>query len=167
MAGQDELAAAGQVGADLEAQAAPGRLHHVTQAQLAGGPAQHLPPPVLTLLQQQHLTTPAGVTGDGHPGGQHTGVVEHHQVTRTHQPGQVADVEVFRLHPGAPVHQEPGPVTGLHRRLGDGLRGQGVVEVVGAHGAWRGAGSVPGPGVVAQKPMERPMISFMISVVPP
>ena len=67
-----------------------------------------------------------------HLGGQRAGVVDHHQVARQQQAGQVAESTVTDLLGSAPADQQPDAVPGQAARLGRVVRlelgGQGEVE---------------------------------------
>ncbi len=67
-----------------------------------------------------------------HLGGQRAGVVDHQQVARQQQAGQVAESTVTDLPGGAPADQQPDAVPGQAARLGRVVRlelgGQGEVE---------------------------------------
>ena len=90
-------------------------------------------------LQQEHLRTPAGHLGQQQPGRQHPSVVDHHEVARTQQAGEIGHGGVH--HRPVAGHrradQQSGRASGLDRALGDGLLGEPVVVVV--HGGAPGA----------------------------
>ena len=67
------------------------------------------------------------------PGREHPGGVEHQQVPRLEQVGQVADDPVLGLDARAPVDEQPGRVALGQRVLGDALLGELVVEGGGLH----------------------------------
>ena len=134
--------------------------------ELARGPAQRFPPPVATVLQQQHLARPTTGAGDAHARGQHPGAVDHDQVAGLEVGRKVADPSVFGPGGAAARNHEPCGIARFDRNLRHQLFGEFVVEFLDPHGCF----SLPartGIPLHPQNPMERPMISFMISVVPP
>ena len=64
----------------------------------------------------------------------HPRVVDHEQVARPQQVGQIAHVAVLRVAPSAAVDEQAGRVARLDRGLGDARVGQVVVEVAEPHG---------------------------------
>ena len=148
-----------ELAAHLESQLAAGRGVGGPLAQLARRTTQRLPPPVVGRFEQEDLAGSAALAAHGDARRQDPGVVQHDQVARPDERGQLRDDVVLGREPGPPVDQEARRVTRLGGRLRDAILGEVVVELVGPH---------PVPAARrAQKPMERPMISFMISVVPP
>ncbi len=109
-------------------------LEHRARRHPAGRPHQRGPLPVPRAFGQEHLDGAAGRLGQAEAGRDDPGVVHHQQVTGPHQGREVRHRVVLRGLVGPSVHQEPGGVPGLDRRLGDGGLRQVVREVLGAHG---------------------------------
>ena len=78
--------------------------------QLAAGTHERLPHRPLDPLEQQHLGRPPAGLAQVEAGGQHPGGVEHQQVARLEQVGQVSDHPVVGLDARATVDEQPGCV---------------------------------------------------------
>ena len=116
-----------QIVADVDPQAG---------GQLRARTSQGLPPPIAAIVEQQHLGRPAGRPVEPDTRGQHAGVVQHDDVARADQVGQVAGVAVLHRSPTEGCVDEQTRRVALDERvLGDAFGRELVVELVEEH-AW-------------------------------
>jgi hypothetical protein len=91
--------------------------------------------PLAGLALDQHLGAPAARLARREPRLDHPGVVEHQQIARRQQLGEIGESAVGQRPAGAVEHQQPARPALGERRLGNELLGQVEVEVARTHGA--------------------------------
>ena len=102
--------------------------------QLLAGPHQAFPNIVALVDEQQDLArTAARHTVSQQPGRQHPGVVQDQAVAGVQILRQVVKMTVLRLPCRLVQHQQPRTVPPLQRGLGDELRRQLKIEIMGLH----------------------------------
>ena len=127
-------AVAGPVAADDHREVGPG--HELgARADAAARADERLPRTVARPLEQQHLDLAAGGLAQPEPRRQHPGRVHDHDVAGAHEAGQVGHGAVRDAGPSPSSTSSRAASRGRRRPLGDGVRGQVVVEVGEVHGA--------------------------------
>jgi hypothetical protein len=122
---------------------ARGDLDPVARPEAASGPYQRFPAVVGEAPDQEHFRPAAAGAAAEQPGGEDPGTVEHDQISRREQLGQIAE-DVMPERSVAPIQdQQAGGVALRERLLGDRRLGQLVVEFPDSQnsffwGAWAG-----------------------------
>ena len=126
--------AVGQLVHDLRGQLPVAEGYPCALPQLFAGPHQAFPHVIAFVDEQQYLaSTAARHTVSQQPGRQHTGVIQDQAVAGAQVLRQVVEMTVLRLPCRLVQHQQPRTVPPLQRGLGDKLRRQLEIEIMGLH----------------------------------